>query len=92
MEPNRAVDGIHSLTIGEALVATTFSAPEKAEDQSDTAAIQAAEVRATGTNETQPGGVGATAQAAANYNASCTTMRDQDKTTLSDVLAVIILI
>ncbi len=61
-------------------------------DQSDAAAIQAAEIRATGSNVMIQGGLGATAQAAAKYNACPTARveRDKDyKIKLSDVLAVI---
>lgn len=46
-----------AITIGEALEASTLSAGDKPLEQSDTAAIQAAEVRATGSNETMPGGI-----------------------------------
>ncbi|KAK6940796.1 Late embryogenesis abundant protein, SMP subgroup domain [Dillenia turbinata] len=73
------------ITIGEALEATTMSAGDKPIDQSDAAAIQAAEVRATGVNVITTGGVAAQAQSAAVANAH--TMRDKDKTTLSDVLS-----
>ncbi|XP_027363782.1 late embryogenesis abundant protein D-34-like isoform X2 [Abrus precatorius] len=72
-----------AITIGEALEASACSgAGDKAVDQSDAAAIQAAEMRATGKNETEPAGLGATAQSAATRNT-----RDlAHKTTLSDVL------
>ncbi|GFZ13618.1 seed maturation protein [Actinidia rufa] len=73
-----------AVTIGDALEATALSAGDKPVDQSDAAAIQAAEMRATGTNEISPGGVGATAQSAATRNVRA--MRDEDKTKLSDVL------
>ncbi|KAF5465717.1 hypothetical protein F2P56_015698, partial [Juglans regia] len=74
-----------AITIGEALEATAQSAGNKPVDQSDAAAIQAAEVRATGTNVVTPGGLAATAQSAANYNARVD--RDENKIKLSDVLA-----
>ncbi|WCJ21552.1 Late embryogenesis abundant protein 31 [Euphorbia peplus] len=75
-----------SITIGEALEATSFSeAADKPIDESDAAAIKAAEVRAIGSNATPPGGIGAEAEAAAHHNARV--MSDQNKTTLSDVLA-----
>ena len=77
-----------AVTIGDALEATALSAGDKPVDQSDAAAIQATEMRATGTNEISPGGVGATAQSAATRNVRA--MRDEDKTKLSDVLEVII--
>ncbi|KAF3436279.1 hypothetical protein FNV43_RR23371 [Rhamnella rubrinervis] len=63
---------------------TALSIGDKPVEQSDASAIQAAEVRATGTNEVQPGGVAATAQAAATYNAR--TMFEGGKTKVSDVL------
>lgn len=73
-----------SITIGEALEATAFAAGNRPVDQSDAAAIQAAEIRATGRGEVMPGGIGADAQAAAILNPQI--MRDQDKTKLGDVL------
>ncbi|KAL7589413.1 late embryogenesis abundant protein D-34 [Lactuca sativa] len=76
--------GDDQVTIGEALEAAAISAGEKPVDQSDAAAIQAAEVRATGRMQVVPGGVAAKAQAAASQNAR--TMRDEDKTKLGDVL------
>ncbi|MBA0762790.1 hypothetical protein Gotri_012358 [Gossypium trilobum] len=73
------------ITVGEALETAALSAADKAVELSDVAAIQAAERRATGINETLPGGVAAEAQCAATRNAR--TMRFEDKTTLSDVLS-----
>ncbi|KAK9079740.1 hypothetical protein SSX86_001413 [Deinandra increscens subsp. villosa] len=73
------------VTIGEALEAAAMSAGEKPVEQSDAAAIQAAEVRATGRMQVTPGGVAAKAQAAASQNVRA--MRDEDKTKLGDVLA-----
>ncbi|GAB4841594.1 hypothetical protein Ancab_022308 [Ancistrocladus abbreviatus] len=73
-----------SITIGEALEATALSAGDKPVNQSDAAAILAAEARAIGSNETPPGGVGAEAQSAATWNAR--TMRAEDKSTIADVL------
>ncbi|KAL7126627.1 hypothetical protein ABFS83_14G200800 [Erythranthe nasuta] len=75
-----------AITIGEALEATAISAGDKAVDQSDAAAIQAAEVRATGLGHVVPGGLGAQAQSAAAYNAQTT--RDEDKAKLGDILTV----
>ena len=75
-----------SITIGEALEVSALSAGDKAVDQSDVAAIYAAEMRATGTNEIKPGGIGATAQSAATHNEH--TLFLGAKTTISDVLAV----
>ncbi|KAI9119389.1 hypothetical protein K1719_010064 [Acacia pycnantha] len=74
-----------AITVGEALEASAVSqAGDKSVDQSDAAAIQAAEMRATGRNETTPGGVAAKAQSAASHNAR--TLPSEQKTTLSDVL------
>lgn len=71
------------ITIGEALEVTALSAGNKVVEQSDAAAIQAAEVRAAGVNA--PGGVGAAAQSAATHNLR--TMADDDKVRLSDILS-----
>ncbi|KAK7277631.1 hypothetical protein RJT34_22646 [Clitoria ternatea] len=74
-----------AITIGEALEASALSrAGDKEVDESDAAAIQAAEMRATGKNETPPGGLGAAAQSTATRNSR--TMSHIHKTTLSDVL------
>lgn len=75
------------ITIGEALEATALTAGQKPVEWSDAAAIQAAEVRATGRTTISPGGVAAAAQSAATLNAR--TARDEDKTKLADILAVI---
>ncbi|KAK7280116.1 hypothetical protein RJT34_25178 [Clitoria ternatea] len=74
-----------AITIGEALEAAAQTVGDKPVDQSDAAAIQAAEVRATGNNVTQPGGLAAMAQSAAAYNAEC--KRNEDKIKLGDVLS-----
>lgn len=87
--PATALDN-DSVTIGEALEASAVSASDKPVDQSDAAAIQAAEVRATGNNEITPGGIGAEAQSAATLNAR--TMRDENKITLGDILSVTLFI
>lgn len=55
-------------------------------ERSDAAAIQAAEVRATGRTAIIPGGVAATAQSAAIRNARMAS--DADKAKLVDVLTV----
>ncbi|KAJ1423817.1 Late embryogenesis abundant protein [Sesbania bispinosa] len=73
-----------AITIGEALEATAQTVGNKPVDQSDASAIQAAEVRATGSNVVTPGGLAAMAQSAAAYNAEC--QRDQEKIKLADVL------
>lgn len=77
----------NAITIGEALEASALTrAGDKPLDQSDAAAIQAAEMRATGRNDTPPGGLGAAAQSAATRNSR--TMNDLQKTTFADVLSV----
>ncbi|EFH61765.1 ATECP31 [Arabidopsis lyrata subsp. lyrata] len=73
-----------TITIGEALEATVKTAGNKPVDQSDAAAIQAAEMRASGTNVIALAGVAASAQSAADHNA--TVDRDERKIKLSDVL------
>lgn len=78
--------GSSQITIGEALEATAMTAGQKPVEWSDAAAIQAAEVRATGRTNIVPGGVAAAAQSAATLNARAT--RDEDKTKLVDILAV----
>lgn len=77
-----------AITIGEALEATARTAGNKAVEQSDASAIQAAEVRATGCKVTIPGGLGAQAQSAATLNISTC---EQDKVKLSEVLTVRVL-
>nr|XP_016454192.1 PREDICTED: late embryogenesis abundant protein D-34-like [Nicotiana tabacum] len=72
------------ITIGEALAATALTAGYKPVEQSDAAAIQAAEVRATGSSLITPGGLAATAQSAASVNEGLT--QDVDKIKLNDVL------
>lgn len=74
-----------SITIGEALEATAQTAGDKPVGQSDAAAIQAAEARATGSNVITPGGLASMAQSAAAFNADC--QRDEDKIKLGDILA-----
>ncbi|KAF7817850.1 late embryogenesis abundant protein D-34-like [Senna tora] len=81
----RQEGGIGGITIGEALEATAVTAGKKPVEWSDAAAIQAAEVRATGRTNIVPGGVAAAAQSAATLNARFT--RDEDKTKLADILA-----
>ncbi|CAF2128459.1 unnamed protein product [Brassica napus] len=72
------------ITIGQALEATVHTAGKKPVDQSDAAAIQAAEVRASSNNVIAPGGVAASAQSAADYNAPIEF--DENKIKLADVL------
>ncbi|CAF1920814.1 hypothetical protein Bca4012_052712 [Brassica carinata] len=73
-----------TITIGEALEAAVLTAGNKPVEWSDAAAIQAAEVRATGKTNIMPGGVAASAQSAATLNARANS--EDDKTTLADVL------
>ncbi|KAI4304051.1 hypothetical protein MLD38_039615 [Melastoma candidum] len=73
-----------SITIGEALEAAGHTRGGKAVDQSDASAIQAAEVRATGTSVVAPGGLASTAQSAAAHNE--TVDGDEDKIKLGEVL------
>ncbi|CAN4111241.1 unnamed protein product [Withania somnifera] len=77
--------GRANITIGEALEATVVTAGNKAVDYSDAAAIQAAEVRATGRTNIIPGGVAAAAQSAATRNARLT--KEEEKTKLAEILA-----
>ena len=74
------------ITIGEALEATALTAGKKPVEWSDAAAIQAAEVRATGRTSIMPGGVAAAAQSAATLNARAT--KEEDKTKLGHILSV----
>ncbi|XP_057428081.1 late embryogenesis abundant protein D-34-like isoform X1 [Lotus japonicus] len=76
--------GTGGITIGEALEATVLTAGKKPVEWSDAAAIQAAEVRATGRTNIVPGGVAAAAQSAATLNARAT--KDEEKTKLADIL------
>lgn len=74
------------ITIGEALEATALTAGHRPVDYSDAAAIQAAEVRATGRTNIVPGGVAAAAQSAATRNARLP--NDEEKTKLGEILSV----
>ncbi|XVF57299.1 hypothetical protein PTKIN_Ptkin06aG0194100 [Pterospermum kingtungense] len=82
--PSQQGVGLGGITIGEALEATALTAGKKPVEWSDAAAIQAAEVRATGRTSIMPGGVAAAAQSAATLNARVT--RLEDKTKLGDIL------
>ncbi|PIA31750.1 hypothetical protein AQUCO_04900204v1 [Aquilegia coerulea] len=72
------------VTIGHALEAASIRVGDRPVDQSDVAAIEEAEMRATQRNVVPPGGVGEEAQWAAAHNAGLS--REEDKTKLSDVL------
>ncbi|XAR61192.1 hypothetical protein NMG60_11034825 [Bertholletia excelsa] len=82
--PPAPITNPNALTIGEALEVAVLSAGNKPVDQSDAAAIQAAEVRATGSNEISPGGVASAALSAATRNMRV--MLEENKTRLGDVL------
>lgn len=86
LPPAVSEEGEDGITIGEALEAAALAAGGKAVDWSDAAAVQAAEVRATGRTTMAAGGVSAAAQSAATLNAR--TNRSEDKIKLADVLTV----
>ncbi|KAF4354657.1 hypothetical protein F8388_009648 [Cannabis sativa] len=67
-----------SVNIGEALEAAALSMGDKTVDQSDASAIQAAEMRATGRNLTQPGGIGALAHEKLERD-KCVTREDAER-------------
>ncbi|XP_022760033.1 late embryogenesis abundant protein D-34-like [Durio zibethinus] len=73
------------ITVGEALETASFSAADRPIDRSDAAAIQAAEVRATRSNEVMPGDIASEAQSLATRNSQ--TLRFEDQATLSDILS-----
>lgn len=62
-----------AVTIGEALEAAALSAGDKVVDKGDAAAVQAAQVRATGLGRVLHGGLTAEVQSAAAHNAYRTT-------------------
>ncbi|KAK9059855.1 hypothetical protein SSX86_020559 [Deinandra increscens subsp. villosa] len=72
-----------AITIGEALEAAARTAGNKTVARSDAAAIQAAEVRATGSSVLIPGSLAAQAQSAATLN---TSTREEDKVKLGEIL------
>ncbi|XP_074316187.1 late embryogenesis abundant protein 3-like [Silene latifolia] len=72
------------LTIGTALEVAATVIGDKPVNESDAAAIQAAEMRATGTTAPPPTGVGIEAQAAAMANNR--RIYDDDMTTLAEVI------
>ncbi|KAL6894058.1 hypothetical protein ACP4OV_008156 [Aristida adscensionis] len=77
--------GRDAVTVGAALEAAAEAAGDRPVSQGDAAAVQVAEMCATGSGATVPGGVSAAAQAAADQNARAT--RDEDKVKLRDVLS-----
>ncbi|OIW06647.1 hypothetical protein TanjilG_04041 [Lupinus angustifolius] len=79
-------DESNKITIGEAMEGTAHTVGEKAVEESDAAAIQAAEVRATRNHVIKAGGgVGASAESAAAYNTQC--KRDEDKIKMRDIVS-----
>ncbi|KAK9747751.1 hypothetical protein RND81_02G013100 [Saponaria officinalis] len=77
-------DDASGVTIGEALDAAARAIGDKPVDRADAAAIQAAEMIATGTNVATGSGLGAEAQAAATLNVH--TVFDEEKTKLSEII------
>ncbi|XP_074277452.1 late embryogenesis abundant protein 32-like [Silene latifolia] len=77
-------EGASGITIEEALEASARAIGDKPVDRADAAAIQAAEMIATGSNASLGSGLGAEAQAAATLNAQ--TIYDEDKTKLFDII------
>ena len=73
------------VTIGEAMEAAALSAGDRPLEETDAAAIRAAETQAQGADEVMPGGLADQAWAAASANAWAE--RDEDKITVSDVLS-----
>ncbi|XVF72387.1 hypothetical protein PTKIN_Ptkin12aG0117500 [Pterospermum kingtungense] len=83
---DRPTFDLEPITIGEALETTAISVADKPVDSNDAAAIQAAERRATGgVEDRRCGRLGATAQAAASFNARAA--QDVTKITIFDVLS-----
>ena len=83
-EPER--DEAGALTIGDALEVAATVIGDKPVDESDAAAIQAAEMRATGATAPPVSGLGLQAQAAAMANAR--RIYEEDKTTLAELIGV----
>ncbi|KAL9239677.1 hypothetical protein vseg_013978 [Gypsophila vaccaria] len=79
-----ADDDASGITIGEALEAAAGAIGDKPVDRADAAAIQVAEMIATGTNAATGSGLGAEAHAAATLNARA--VYDEDKTKLSEII------
>lgn len=75
-----------AITIGEALEVVANLVGDKPVDESDAAAIQAAEMRAIGATSPPVTGLGLQAQSAAMVNAR--RIYDKDKTTLAEVIGV----
>ncbi|KAE8780852.1 late embryogenesis abundant protein D-34-like [Hordeum vulgare] len=73
------------VTIGEAMEAAALSAGDRPLEETDAAAIRAAETQAQGEDKVMPGGLADQAWAAASANAWAE--RDEDKITVGDVLS-----
>ncbi|CAM6101586.1 unnamed protein product [Calypogeia fissa] len=78
-----AIAAMDAVTIGEALEAAAMGSGDRPVEDSDARAIESAECRATGVSMPMKGGVGATAQSAAQLNHRTDAA---GQTTISDVL------
>ncbi|CAM6106869.1 unnamed protein product [Calypogeia fissa] len=78
-----AIASMDAVTIGEALEAAAMGAGDRPVEDSDARAIESAERRATGVSMPMKGGIGATAQSAAQLNHQTDAA---GQTTISDVL------
>ncbi|KAJ8506607.1 hypothetical protein OPV22_007493 [Ensete ventricosum] len=83
--PSEAKGAGDAVTIGQALEAAGMTADDRPVGRADKAAVQAAEVRATGLGGPLPGGLGSAADAAAEANARVGDAAQRAK--LGDVLA-----
>jgi hypothetical protein len=82
--PERTTAESSRVTIGEALEVAAMTAGDKPVDIADAAAVQAAEMRATGLSGVVPGGVGSAAQKAVATNARAE--KEEEKTRLAEVV------
>lgn len=83
-EPIGADKTVGAFTIGQALEAAARTAGDKPIDKADAAAVQAAEAKATRHGNLTQGGIGATAQVAAEANAIMD--EGEEKVFIQDVL------
>ncbi|XP_062104189.1 late embryogenesis abundant protein D-34-like [Humulus lupulus] len=83
-QPTATAHQVSAITIGEVLETTGKTIGDKAVDQNDAAAIQAAEARVTGSKFIIPGGLADMAQSAASINRSIDL--DRCKIKLGEVL------
>ncbi|CAL0320441.1 unnamed protein product [Lupinus luteus] len=75
----------NKITIGEAVEGTANTVGEKAVEESDAAAIQAAEVRASRNHAIKAAGVGASAESAAAHNSEC--KDEEEKIKMRDIVS-----